>query len=330
MSATITSIAHYLPPDIYNNKYFETFLDTNHEWIMERTGIAERRFAKEGGTSDLIVPAAKLAMEKAGYGPADIDCVLVCTVTPDFMFPNTAAVVQRKLGLTNAWGFDLSAACSGFLFGISTAASLVESGTAKRVLLCGSDKMSSILDLTDRSQAILFGDGAGVCIVEKSDDPEMGVLDQILRIDGNGEPFLHMKAGGSAKPASKESVENREHYIFQDGQPVFKAAVKGMADVSAEIMEKNNLKPEDVAWLVPHQANLRIIDATARRMGLSKDKIMINIEKYGNTTAGTIPICLSEWSQKGLLNNGDRIILASFGAGYTWGAVYMRWNLKYK
>ncbi len=327
MSATITSIAHYLPPDIYNNDYFATYLETTNDWIMERTGISERRFAKEGANSDLIVPAAKECIEKRGITPNDIDCIIVATVTPDHMFPSTACVVQNKLGIKNAWGFDLSAACSGFVFAFVTAAKLVESGAVKRVLLCGSDKMSSIVNFQDRSQAILFGDGAGVCIVEKSDDPEMGLLDHILRVDGNGGQYLNQVAGGSFKPASHETVDKGEHYIFQDGQPVFKHAVVGMADVSVEIMKKNNLTSDDIAYLVPHQANLRIIAATAKRMGLNPDKVMINIEKYGNTTAGTIPICLSEWNQNGKLQKGDRLILSSFGAGFTWGSIYLRWNM---
>lgn len=327
MPATITAIAHYLPPEIFPNSYFEEYLNTNSQWIVERTGIHERRFAKSGATSDLIVPAAKLAMEQKGYSTSDIDCVIVATVTPDYMFPATAAVVQHKLGLTKAWGFDISAACSGFVFALVTACNLVEAGSAKRVLLCGADKMSSILNMQDRSQAILFGDGAGVCIIEKSDDDSMGLLDQVLQIDGFGGQYLHQKAGGSAKPASEESVQNLEHFIFQDGQPVFKAAVKGMADVSQEIMTRNNLSADDVAWLVPHQANLRIISATADRMGLSKEKVMVNIDKYGNTTAGTIPICLSELHQTGRIKKGDNIVLASFGAGFTWGAIYLKWNM---
>ena len=327
MSATITSIAHYLPPDVYNNDYFASYLDTTNEWIMERTGISERRFAKEGANSDLIVPAAKECIEKRGLTPNDIDCIIVATVTPDHMFPSTACVVQNKLGIKNAWGFDLSAACSGFVFAFVTAAKLVESGAVKRVLLCGSDKMSSIVNFQDRSQAILFGDGAGVCLIEKSDDPEMGLLDHILHIDGNGGQYLHQVAGGSFKPASHETVDKGEHYIFQDGQPVFKHAVVGMADVSKQIMDRNNLTADDIAYLVPHQANLRIISATAKRMGLSPDKVMINIEKYGNTTAGTIPICLSEWNQNGKLKKGDRLVLSSFGAGFTWGAIYLRWNM---
>ncbi|MDQ1265189.1 MAG: 3-oxoacyl-[acyl-carrier-protein] synthase [Bacteroidota bacterium] len=327
MPATITSIGHYVPPDVYTNKYFESYLDTSHEWIMARTGISERRFAKSGGTSDLIIPAAKICLERRGLGPEDIDCVIVATVTPDHFFPSTACIVQRKLGLTKAWGFDLSAACSGFIFALVTAAKIVESGGAKRLLLCGADKMTSILDLQDRAQAVLFGDGAGVVLIEKSEDENYGVLDQILQIDGAGEPALYMPAGGSVKPSTHETVDNKEHYIFQDGQAVFKAAVKGMADVSLEIMKKNNLSSDNIDWLVPHQANLRIITATADRMGLDREKVMININKYGNTTAGTIPICLSEWWDAGMLRRGQRIVLSSFGAGFTWGAVLMRWSL---
>jgi 3-oxoacyl-[acyl-carrier-protein] synthase-3 len=327
MPATITSIAHYLPPDIYPNSYFEKYLDTNDQWIVTRTGIRERRFARSGATSDLIVPAAKECIEKRGIKPEDIDCVIVATVTPDLMFPCTAAVVQNKLGIPKAWGFDLSAACSGYVFALLTASKLVESGACKRILLCGGDKMTSILDLQDRAQAILFGDGAGCALIEMSNDPELGIKDFILQIDGSGEPALYMAAGGSRKPASIETVTNKEHYICQDGQAVFKAAVKGMADVSLEIMEKNNLVADDIRWLVPHQANLRIINATADRMGLDKSKVMVNIDKYGNTTAGTIPICISEWNANGLISKGDNLIISSFGAGFTWGAIYLKWNM---
>ncbi len=327
MSATITSIAHYLPPDIYPNSYFEKYLDTSDEWIKTRSGISERRFAKDGATSDLIVPAALECIEKRGIDKNEIDTIIVATVTPDHMFPSTAAVVQHKLGIKNVWGFDISAACSGFLFALSTAASLVNSGMSKKVLLCGADKMTSILNLNDRGQAILFGDGAGVCLIEKSDDDNYGVLDQILHIDGEGGKYLHQLAGGSFKPASIETVQNNEHFIHQDGQPVFKAAVIGMADVTAELLEKNKLTADDIAWLVPHQANLRIITATANRIDLPMSKVMVNIDKYGNTTAGTIPICLSEWHQNGKLKKGDNLVLASFGAGFTWGAIWLRWNM---
>lgn len=327
MSATITSIAHYLPPDVYPNSYFESYLETSDEWIKSRSGISERRFAKEGATSDLIVPAALECIAKRGIDKDEIDTILVATVTPDHMFPNTAALVQHKLGIKNAWGFDISAACSGFVFALATAASLVNSGASKKVLLCGADKMTSILNLNDRGQAILFGDGAGVCIIEKSDDDNYGILDQILHIDGEGGKYLHQVAGGSFKPASIETVQNNEHYIFQDGQPVFKAAVVGMADVTEEILKRNNLTSDDLTWLVPHQANMRIITATANRINLPPEKVMINIQKYGNTTAGTIPICISEWLQEGKVKKGDYLVLSSFGAGFTWGSILLKWNM---
>lgn len=328
MPATITSIAHYLPPDVYPNSYFESYLDTSNEWILERTGIRERRFLKEGATSDLIVPAAKECLKRRGLEPKDIDCVIVATVTPDHLFPCTAAVVQNKLGIPNTcWGFDISAACSAFLFALIASAKLVEGGAAKRLLLCGADKMSAIVNFEDRAQAVLFGDGAGVALIENSDDSNYGILDYILHIDGAGGDYLKMVAGGSFKPASIETVQNKEHYIYQDGQAVFKAAVIGMADVSVEIMKKNNLTADDISWLIPHQANLRIISATAKRMGLNPDKVMVNIDKYGNTTAATIPICISELYEQGKLKKGDNLILASFGAGFTWGSVYLKWNM---
>ena len=326
MPATITSIGHYFPPDVYPNSYFEQYLDTSDEWIIERTGIRERRLAKRGATSDLIVPAAKMCIERRGIKLEDIDCIIVATVTPDHMFPPTAAIVQHKLGIPNAWGFDLSAACSGFLFAFVTAAKLVESGAVRNVLLCGGDKMSAITDFEDRAQAVLFGDGAGVALIEMSDDPELGLIDHILHIDGEGGKYLYQVAGGSAKPASIETVKNREHYVHQEGQTVFKAAVVRMADVSVEIMQRNNLTNKDVDWLVPHQANLRIISATANRLGLPMDKVMVNIDKYANTTAATIPSCLSQYWEEGKLKKGQNLILASFGAGFTWGAVYMRWS----
>lgn len=327
MPATITSIAHFVPPDVYTNAYFESYLDTTNEWIFSRSGINERRFLKNGATSDLIVPAAKKCLENRGLTPDDIDCIIVSTVTPDHFFPSTACVVQNKIGASKCWGFDISAACSGFLFSLITAMKMVESGACRRILLCGADKMSSIMDFNDRTQAILFGDGSGVVLIEMSDDDSCGLRDQILRIDGSGAPALHMVAGGSFKPASHETVDAKEHYIHQDGQTVFKAAVKGMADVSAEIMEKNNLTADDIAYLVPHQANLRIIAATGNRMGLSKEKVMVNIDRYGNTTSGTIPICLSELHESGRIKKGDNLILSSFGAGFTWGAIYLKWNM---
>lgn len=326
MPATITSVAHYTPPDIYTNEYFEKILDTNNDWIIARTGIKERRILKEGATSDLIVPAAKECIAKRGISPDEIDTIVVATVTPDHLFPNTASIVQHKLGLKNVWGFDLSAACSGFVFALINAAALVESGRSKKLLLCGADKMSSITNYDDRSQAILFGDAAGVCLIESSDDPDSGILKSVLSLDGTGKPYLYQHAGGSANPASHETVENNHHYLYQDGQTVFKAAVKGMADYSLEIMRQSNLSSDDVAWLVPHQANMRIITATADRMGVGLDKVMINIDKYGNTTAATIPMCLSEWNDAGKIKKGDNLVLVSFGAGYTVGAVHVKWN----
>jgi 3-oxoacyl-[acyl-carrier-protein] synthase-3 len=327
MTATITSIAHYTPPDVYSNEYFESYLDTTDEWIMARTGIKERRILKSGATSDLIVPAAEKCIERRGISKDDIDVILVATVTPDHFFPSTASIVQRKMGLKNAWGFDSSAACSGFIVALVTAASLVESGVCRNVLLCGSDKMSAITNYEDRTQAVLFGDAAGVCLIEKSDDPECGVEDHILYMDGEGGKHLYQIGGGSYMPASHESVDRNEHFIHQDGQAVFKAAVVGMADVSVEIMKKNNLTAKDIAWLVPHQANMRIITATADRMKLDHDKVMINIDKYGNTTAATIPMCISEWYEAGKVKKGDRLVLSSFGAGFTWGSVLLRWNM---
>lgn len=327
MPATITAIAHYYPEDILTNQYFESYLDTSDEWIKTRTGISERRILKEGATSDLIVPAALKCIANAGIDKDEIDCIVVATVTPDYMYPSTATLVQHKLGIKNVWGFDLSAACSGFLFALKTAASLVESGAAKKVLLCGADKMTSIVNHQDRNTAILFGDAAGVCILEKSNDDNYGIMDSILNVDGIGAPYLYQKAGGSAFPATHETVDNNDHTVYQDGKTVFKYAVKGMADVSAEIMEKNNLSSDDVAYLVPHQANLRIINATAERMGVGMDKVMVNIEKYGNTTSATIPMCISEWLEAGKLKKGDNLILSSFGAGFTWGSILLKWNM---
>lgn len=328
MKATITSIAHWVPPDVYDNHWFEERLETSDEWIRTRTGITERHFLGDGGVTDILAPAALKALERRGMAAEDVECIIVATVTPDRVFPASAAILQRKIGATNAWGFDLAAACSGFLYSLVTAAKLVESGAVKNVLLCSGDKMSAILDFQDRSTSVLFGDGGGCVLLEPSDSNEFGVLDHILRMDGSGEEFLHQKAGGSLKPPTIESVTNREHYVYQEGQTVFKSAVKGMADVSYEIMNRNNLTADDVAWLVPHQANLRIIDATANRMGLSKEKVMVNIDRYGNTTAGTIPICLSELYEQHKITKGDYIVLSSFGAGYTWGSILLRWSME--
>ena len=323
MRATITAVAGYLPDDVLSNADLEKMVDTNDEWIRTRTGIEERRILKDPtkATSDMGAEAVKTLCEKRGMDAAEIDLIIVATVTADMHFPSTANLIAHKVGAVNSWGYDLSAACSGFIFALTTGAKFVESGQYKKVVIVGADKMSSIVDYTDRTTCILFGDAAAAVLLEPSE--EHGIIDHKLHVDGNGANFLRQKAGGSLFPPTHETVENKEHVIWQDGKPVFKAAVKGMADVSYDIMEKNNLKPDDVAWLVPHQANLRIIDATQRRMGLPKEKVMINIQKYGNTTAATIPLCLMDWETK--LKKGDNIILAAFGGGFTWGAVYLQW-----
>jgi 3-oxoacyl-[acyl-carrier-protein] synthase-3 len=324
LTAAITAVGGYVPETKLTNADLEKIVETNDEWIRTRTGISERRILKEPGkaTSDLGAPAILEILKKKNLDPKDIDCIICATVTPDMVFPATANIIAGKIGAVNAWGFDLNAACSGFLFALTTGASFIESGRYKNVIVVGADKMSAITDYTDRNTCILFGDAAGAVLLQPSTDGN-GILDSILRSDGIGKDYLHMKAGGSLKPASVESVLAREHYAYQEGKTVFKFAVKGMADVSAELMEKNNLSADDVAWLVPHQANLRIIDATAERMGLSKEKVMINIQKYGNTTAATIPLCLWEWENQ--LNKGDNIVLAAFGGGFTWGATWVKW-----
>ena len=324
ITAAITAVAGWVPEDRLTNFDLEKMVDTNDEWIRTRTGISERRILKGEGlaTSDMIVPAVLDLCKKRGIEPSEIDCMIVGTVTPDMVFPSTANVVCDKIGAVNAWGFDLSAACSGFLFSLTTGATYIESGRYKKVVVVGADKMSSIIDYTDRNTCVIFGDGAA-CVLLEPNDEGYGVQDSILRSDGAGRNYLNMKAGGSLRPASMETVANREHFAYQEGQTVFKFAVKGMADVSAELLERNNLTGEDIAWLVPHQANLRIIDATANRMGLPKEKVMINIEKFGNTTAGTIPLCLWEWEPQ--LKKGDNIVLAAFGGGFTWGATWIKW-----
>jgi 3-oxoacyl-[acyl-carrier-protein] synthase-3 len=324
ITAAITAVAGWVPEDRLTNTDLEKMVETNDEWIRTRTGIIERRILKGEGkaTSDMAAPAVLDLCKKRGISPLDIECLIVATVTPDMVFPSTANIVCDKIGATNAWGYDLSAACSGFLFALASGAACIESGRYKKVVVVGADKMSAIVDYTDRNTCILFGDAAA-CVLLEPNEEGYGVLDSILRTDGSGRPYLHMKAGGSLKPASMETVANREHFAYQEGQSVFKFAVKGMADVSAELMEKNNLKADDIAWLVPHQANLRIIDATANRMGLPKEKVMINISKYGNTTAATIPLCLWEWEKQ--LHKGDNIVLAAFGGGFTWGATWVKW-----
>lgn len=325
--ATITAVGHYVPEKILSNADLEKMVDTNDEWIRSRTGIRERRIMENGASSDMGAKAAENLLAKRKISASEIDVIIVATVTPDMFFPATACIIQQKIGATKAWGFDLSAACSGFLFALTTGSKLVESGTFSKVLVIGTDKMSSITDYTDRNTCILFGDAAGAVLLEPCQEDGFGIIDQKLYVDGAGGEYLCMTGGGSLNPSSHETVDKKMHYIYQDGKNVFKLAVKGMADVAAEIMERNKLKGDDVSWLVPHQANLRIIDATAERMGLSHEKVMINIEKYGNTTAATIPLCLSEWWECGKLKKGQNIVLSAFGAGYTWGAVYVKWSL---
>ncbi|MEN9638381.1 MAG: hypothetical protein RLZZ262_249 [Bacteroidota bacterium] len=324
IKAAITAVQGYVPEDTLTNQDLEKMVDTTDEWIKSRTGIEKRHILKgEGlGTSDMAAEAVKLLLAKRGIDASEIDLLICATVTPDHVFPATANIISAKVGAVNAWSYDLGAACSGFIFALVTGSQFVETGKYKKVVVVGADKMSSIVDYSDRATCVIFGDGAGAVLLEPTTE-NIGVMDSILKTDGNGKVYLHQKAGGSVRPASHETVDNREHYIFQDGQPVFKAAVTGMADVSAEIMERNNLSSEDVAWLVPHQANLRIIDATARRMGVGNEKVMINIQRYGNTTSGTIPLCLWEWENQ--LRKGDNIVLAAFGGGFTWGAVYLKW-----
>ena len=318
-----------MPEYVLNNEELSRIVDTSDEWIMTRVGIKERRILKgEGkGPSDMAVLAVQEIFEKTGTLPSEIDLVICATVTPDHVFPATANIICDKAGIKNAHGFDLNAGCSGFLYALDTASQFIRSGSKKKILVIGADKMSSITDYTDRTTCVLFGDAAAAVLLEPTEE-EFGVMDSILRSDGAGRGFLNMKAGGSAYPSSHETVDNKQHFIFQDGQPVFKAAVSNMADVAAEIVERNKLMPDDIAWLVPHQANLRIIDATGRRMGIDPSKVMINIQKYGNTTAATIPLCLWEWEKQ--LKKGDNLILAAFGAGFTWGSIYVKWGYNSK
>ncbi len=297
-------------------------VETTDEWIMQRIGIKERRILKEGATSDMGAAAVNGLLKKTGTKPEEIELVVCATVTSDYHFPSTANLISEKVGMKNAWSFDLSAACSGFLFGLQTAAQFVQSGTHRKVILVGTDMMSAITDYTDRTTCPLFGDAAGAVLLEPVDE-ELGIRDAILEVDGSGVQYLHMKAGGSARPPSHETVEAREHFVYQEGQAVFKVAVSKMADVSIELMKRHQLKPEDLDWLVPHQANMRIIEAVARRMGIPKERVMINIERYGNTTAATIPLCLWEWESK--LKKGDKLILTAFGGGFTWGSIYLKW-----
>jgi len=324
IKAAITAVNAYVPEYVLTNAELETMVDTTDEWIKTRTGISERRIlkGKDKGTSDMAYKAVQKLCDKRGIKPEDIELLICATATPDMLFPATANIICDKVGAKNAFGFDLNAACSGFLYSLITASKYIESGSYKKVVVVGADKMSSIVDYTNRTTCILFGDASGAVLLEPSTDGNE-IIDSILRSDGSGRHSLHQWSGGSARPATQETVDAREHFIYQEGKAVFKFAVTYMADVSVEIMERNNLTGDDIAWLVPHQANGRIIDATAKRMGLGKEKVMININKYGNTTNATIPLCLWEWEDQ--MKKGDNIIIAAFGGGFTWGSVYLKW-----
>ena len=325
LRACITGVHGYVPEYILTNSELETLVDTSDEWIMTRTGIKERRILKGEmkGTSVLGVECVKGLLEKTNTDPKEIDLIICATVTPDMLFPSTSNLIADRVGATKAYSFDLSAACSGFIYALSTGSQFIESGTHKKVIVVGADKMSSIIDYEDRKNCVLFGDGGGAVLLEPSKD-ETGIQDYLLRSDGSGGDMLCLKAGGSLRPASIETIKNKEHYIYQEGSSVFKFAVTNMADISEEIMNKNNLNSDDVAYLVPHQANKRIIDATAKRMGVGPEKVLLNIEKYGNTTAGTIPLCLWDYEKK--FKKGDNLILAAFGGGFTWGSLYLKWS----
>ncbi|MEX0890200.1 MAG: beta-ketoacyl-ACP synthase III [Balneolaceae bacterium] len=325
--AKISSTGRFVPDHVLTNKDLEKMVETNDEWIRTRTGIRERHILKDPAkaTAYMASKAGQEALDRAGVSADEVDVIVVATITPDYLFPATACLVQGELGASNAYAFDLSAACSGFIYALSTGSMMIESGRARRVLVIGADKMSSIIDYTDRTTCILFGDAAGAVLLEPSED-EDGIVDFVHHSEADNNCQLYQMAGGSRHPASQETVEKGQHYIKQDGRAVFKRATEGMADVSIEIMEKNGLSGSDVSWLVPHQANQRIISATARRMGLSEEKVMINIDKYGNTTAATIPLCLYDWNDQ--LKKGDKLILSAFGGGFTWGAVYLTWSIE--
>jgi 3-oxoacyl-[acyl-carrier-protein] synthase-3 len=329
MKAAITGIGAFLPEYRLTNEELSKMVDTSDEWIMTRIGIKERRILKEegAGTSDMAAKAVEELFEKTGLKPEEVEVLICATVTPDHQFPATANIISDKVGIKNAFSFDVNAACSGFLYALTTGAKFVESGKYKKVIVVGAEKMSSIVDYTDRATSPIFGDGAAAVLLEPNEDG-FGIMDEILQVDGVGKPHLHKKAGGSVMPSSHETIDKRLHYIYQEGQPVFKWAVSKMADVSVEMMDRHGLASDDVNWLVPHQANMRIIDATAKRMGIRRDQVMINIEKYGNTTAATIPLCLYEWEDQ--LKKGDNLILASFGAGFTWGSIYVKWAYEKK
>ena len=324
--AVITGVGAYVPEDKLTNHDLEQMVETDDEWIKARTGIQERRILKkEGeGVSYMANKAVKELLEKTNTDPEEIDLLICATVTPDLIFPATANIITDETGMKNAYGFDIEAACSGFVYSLTTAAMHIQTGFCKKVVVVGADKMSSIVDYEDRATCIIFGDGAGAVLMEADPEQKYGFIDAILESDGSGRKFLHQKAGGSVKPPSHETVDNREHYIYQEGKNVFKFAVSNMAKVSRQLMERNSLKTDDIAYLVPHQANKRIIDATASQLGIPPEKVTINIEKYGNTTNGTIPLCLYEWEKQ--LKKGDNLILATFGGGFTWGGVYLKWG----
>lgn len=323
-TAAITGIHGWVPEDILTNADLSTMVDTSDEWITTRTGIKERRILKgeDQGTSVIGIAAVKGLLQKTATDPGEIDLLICATTTPDMLFPATGNIISRVVGAVNAFSFDLQAGCSGFLYALSTGAQFIQTGCCRKVVVVGADKMSSIIDYEDRTTCIIFGDGGGAVLLEPSRDG-LGILDAILKSDGSGEPYLHMKAGGSRRPASLATVRAREHYVYQEGATVFKFAVKNMAQVAVRVMERNNLKSEDIAFLVPHQANRRIIDATAEKMGIGPDRVMRNIHRYGNTTSGTIPLCLYDYEHR--LKRGDNLVLAAFGAGFTWGAVYLKW-----
>jgi 3-oxoacyl-[acyl-carrier-protein] synthase-3 len=329
MRAIITSVGHFVPERVLTNQELEKMVDTSDEWITTRTGIKERRILEDGKASSFMaIQAAKKALERRNMSPEELDLIIVATVTPDMFFPSTAALVQHGLGANHAWGFDLNGACTGFVYALATGATFIESGRYKKVLVVGSDKMSAITDYTDRNTCVLFGDAAGAVILEPTEEEDTGILDFLLRIDGSGGEYLQMPAGGSLRPATHETVEQKMHYIKQDGRTVFKFAVNGMADISYSILEKNHLTGEDVKFFIPHQANLRIIDAAAKKMKLKPEQVVINIHKYGNTTAATIPVALSEVYEAGKLQKGDIIVMAAFGAGFTWGSLLLKWAME--
>jgi 3-oxoacyl-[acyl-carrier-protein] synthase-3 len=323
--AAITGIGGYVPDYVLTNKELETMVETNDEWIRSRTGIAERRILIEPGkaTSDLAVAAAKRLLDQLSMDPLEIDLIICATVTEDMSFPDTGTLICHKLGAKNAFGFDIHAACSGFLYALTTGAQFIKAGTYKKVMVIGADKMSSIVDYTDRTTCILFGDGAGAVMLEPSESEDIGIIDSVLYGDGEGKDVLYMKAGGSLNPPTHETVDRKEHFLFQDGRPVFKKAVAGMVSSVQEIMERNHITKDDIDWIVPHQANMRIITSVSSMVDIPLEKIMVNIDRYGNTTAATIPLCL--WDYKDKLKKGDSLILTAFGGGFTWGATYVKW-----